>query len=331
MFIIKISKVKGILLFSAVILLITVLYDRGYGFTPIGIENEEFKVKLVKAEKIRCMCQFDTEYTFRSYDKLTGQDSVIKMRNMTTVVSNMQITKKRLIVFGAVGNIASGVTVIDLEDKKETDFIICYRPQLSETKKYLAYEKFYPRFAPEEIRSSVIMVYDTEKSPLSNRSEDEIRKKDLSVGGPGYLLYSENVGNPVCPKGSGNKKKYFVRTDSSVKSGHAIISDYLWIEQDKKIIFIDRYGNEIRIVSVNLHKGLSNTDIQKKVTDITKILDISPKIPNYDELIETEKQRLRIKSLEQGKHGKLNINIRLYQNGKYKTTELETDFPSVSD
>jgi len=293
----------------------------------VDIENEEYMIKLTRWERLPPYD--DRKFTFSVHHKLTQQDSIIEMENMTTEIGEIKIVKDRLVIFGDVSNAAWGVTILDLKRHKEIDFIICYRPQLSETKRYLIYEKFYPRFSPEEA-SDLILIYDLEQSPEDNRVEEKyknIREKSKRVGDPGYLIASENVGYPIYPEENIAKQTYFVWVPSP-EERHFILTrgKYLWLDQDNKILFVDGYGGENWLVLVDLSKGLSKMTIKKKIIDVASVLTLDPKTPDYETLLKEEKERFAVSELRPRKDGR--IDIHLSRERKYRVTAMTIDLPS---
>ncbi len=311
-------------LFVVIIIFIGVFYNETYGLSKPEIGNEAFEVKLIRLEKAET--EFGDEYVFDVYKKATRETSAVRMKNMTTAIERLDISEKQLIVFGYVGNnIASGVTLIDLEGKKETDFIICYRPQLSDTKRYLIYEKFYPRFAPAEAKSSLILVYDLEKDPRDNRIEKKYKNiigKSRRICDPEYLSASTNAGFPVFPKRNAKEQTYFVWEPSLKRRNHVLTYlKHLWLEYDNKIMFVNQIREEYQLISADISDGLSKVRIGENVIDVSKLLKYDVKDPNYETLLKRARQSLRIIGFQ--KIGDDRIKIILNQDGSKKELDIE--------
>lgn len=292
------------------------------------VENLAFKVKLMGVKNHETG---STHYRLNVYDKTTQQESISDIVNVTTDVERIQIVRNQLVVFGYVDNLASGVTIIDLKKKQQKDFILGYHPQLSTTEKYLIYKKFYPRFSPEEIHSDLLLVYVLDQTPEENRVDDRKGTGEGGKGtdGHGYRLVSEEVGYPIYPEENVAKQRYFVWVPDP-EERHLVTSSYLWLDEDNKVVFVDKTGGEVWLVAVDLSHGLDQAQSKKKLIDIASLIDI-PKVMELDRITDPEtalrdmKERIPIMGLRQKTEG--NIVISIKQDWRYKATEIEMSLP----
>jgi len=237
----------------------------------IEIENDLYKIS-ISEKKIISSTTDQFKFVFSIYDKTTKRSYFIEMKNLTTDIQKFNIYKDKIIVFGYVGsNISDSVTIIDLKSNKELDFILCYKPQLSETSRYLGFKKFYPRFSPNEVQSDLVLIYDLEKSPSDNRVDEKfkkIRREEINIASPEYTVLSENVGHPIYPSENVESQTYFVWIDS-LEERHLITSSFLWLGQDDNILFIDQYKSKKWIVLIDISNGLGNITTIRKTYDDT--------------------------------------------------------------
>lgn len=242
------------------------------------VDSVAYTIKLTLSEKYKTDYR---RYTFRVYDKLNKKESSFEMESMITDIERLEIIKDRLVVIGEVSNVSSGVAIIDLKQSKEIDFILCYRPQFSETKKYIIYEKFYPRFVDPQVLSDLILIYDLDKSPMANRvgetgkEYENIKKKIDGVGAPRYLRLSEKVGYPIYPEDNIEKQSYRVWVEQ-LELRHFIFpkGTYLWFNNDKLVVMLDRYKEDTWVILVDLSDGLNKVKIKKiKVEPISSIYE----------------------------------------------------------
>ncbi len=233
----------------------------------MSAESDKYAIELVQDEDLE---EGRRRFVFDVSNKVSRKDSEIKLENMITEVVSLNVVKDRMIVFGGVQNAGSAVAIVDLLENEVIDVILCYRPRFSETKNYLIYEKFYPRFAPPEVRSDLILIYDLSKSPLDNRvgvmaKEYELfKKKGGRIGILKNIGLSEDVGYPIYPPENVEKKTYFVWVESE-KLRHFVFpkGEYHWFNQEKLIVMLDKHDGEYWVVLVDIAKGLDNVETNK--------------------------------------------------------------------
>ncbi len=134
-----------LLIFSTPILADTIEQER-----KTEAVNDHWNVSLNKTKRYNVPNDFNKEFIFDIVNKKSDRHSRFIMKNMTTEVNSLMIVNKKLIVLGQVkSNVGHGITIIDMSKVKEVDFILCYNPKFSTNKRYIIYEKFYPRFSPK--------------------------------------------------------------------------------------------------------------------------------------------------------------------------------------
>lgn len=229
-------------------------------------ETMDWSVALIKAEKIDCNCIDKLIFHFKTINKKTQKITALKIRNMTTRFSKLVIVDSQLLAFGKIENdIADGVTIIDLKENKEVDFVLCFRPQLSDGNRYLIFEKFYPRFAPEEVKSSLVLIYDLKLSPIENR----IKKAGYQTGGalsvddPAYLIKSTDVGFPIFPETNFKSQSYQVWIQSPQKRNLVTSPRFLWINDDEFVVYTVYSDGKNWAVATDLKKGPGNVSFNK--------------------------------------------------------------------
>ena len=61
------------------------LCSGGFAAKVADVENQEYRVRLVGEEQQRIESQHQPQYVFNVYNKLTQQDSVVEMMNLTKI------------------------------------------------------------------------------------------------------------------------------------------------------------------------------------------------------------------------------------------------------
>jgi len=306
-----------------------------WGGTDKGVEVEDEAYRVSLIETVKKQGHYGQElykFTFRVFHKLTGSEFSVTMENMTTDIEQVKIAKDRLVVFGGLD--VRTITVLDLQRGKEIDYFVCYDPQLSETKRYLIYQKFYYSHGMEPSQSALMLIYDLIASPEENRVEEKYRhyrEKSQYIGDPEYQVASEYVGHPIYPEENVIKQTYFVWAPIP-EERHMIVprGHYLWLEDDNKVVFVDKNGGENWLVVVDLSRGLDHVKSRKKLIDVTHIINI-PRVMDLDHIADPEtalrdrKERIPITGLRLNAEG--NIVISIEPDMRYKATEIEMALP----
>jgi hypothetical protein len=275
--------------------------------------NSHWKVSLKTVVVNDIASDFNKLFVFDIINKRLKRHSQFTMRNMTTEVKSLMIVNKKLIISGRVkSNLANGITIVDMSQLKEIDYFLCYNPKLSPNKRFIVYEKFYPRFSPKEAQSSLILLYDMHKTPRENR----LRKKGIptfDIHKSGTISHITEVGLPIFPVSNAEEKTYRVWVDD-VEKGHRVFPHYLWLNDDTQLLFIDYHDEDNWVVSIQL-----DSPYQPRITkDI--IENTLPYSANDQEL------KLKIKSLEKTRDDRLKIN--LYVSNNSPKSEIILDLPT---
>ena len=325
---------KSALTISLIILLCSALPRWGFADKGVEVENEGYRIKLLEKIEIqdKYIGQNRYKFIFSVYNKQTGRESVVAMENLTTDIGQAEIVKDRLLVFGGLDVIC--VTVIDLKQGREVDFFCCYGLQLSETKRYLIYQKFYYSHGMEQAQSDLILIYDLESSPEENRVEEKYKhskEKSQYIGDPLYLVASEYVGHPIYPAENVTKQTYFVWVPAP-EERHPIEppGQYACLAQDSKVLFVDKYQGENWLVLVDLSQGLTKVESRKKLIDVTRVIDVDnmmalDRIADAETALREGKARIPIVGLRQSTEGKIVISIA--PDMRYKVREIEMELP----
>ena len=230
--------------------------------------NEKYNITLEDINDPSGCCD-NKIFNFKIYNTFEKNTDFIQVCNLTQQIEDLFIINDLIIIFGEIitDNIDT-ITIIDIIEKKEKDFIICYRPQLLLNNNYLIYEKFYPKFSPIEVRSSLALLYNLDLSPQENRINNiDIEKfnKVQSKCPKEFSIYYENVGLPIYPIKNYKNKTYRVWLDKNEKK-HGIISpNYAVDTENKMIFFIDHHDNENSIISVDLQEGYKNLELKRHI------------------------------------------------------------------
>ena len=250
-------------------------------------------------------CADEKIFNLKIYDKFKKKTEYFKMCNLTHQIKDLIIVGDLIVVFGklATGNI-DAITIIDIIKKEEKDFIICYDPQLLLSKKYLIFEKFYPRFSPDEVRSALVLLYNLELTPQENRvGKFDIKKfNEIQSKCPRlFTVYHNDVGLPIYPLTNYKNSTYRVWVENLEKR-HAIISPKYAIDaKNNMIFFMARHDKENLIISADLKDGYKSLKLKKYVLKIAA---------------KKGKNIFRIKDFSAGDDGdpKVNITLSIMQN-----------------
>lgn len=296
-------------------------------------ESDLFKVSLIQIEKADINCGCNNKYIFQTYDKSTGQYGSVTLQNLTSKIIEIKLVNRTMIVFGKVGSsFADGITIFDLATQKEKDFILCYRPNSIFGNKYLVFEKFYPRFSPDEVRSSVLLIYDLEESPENNRLVNQRISADseIKTGTPDYMLYSTNAGIPVFPLENLKMKNYNVWIDKPEKRNRIISPKCAWAEKSMELMLINYTGENNWVVVINLEEGIKKAKLRSFPINTPKIYNLDEKSKDYLERLRSEKKKpLKIKDIKVENDGTMKIELPKIQ--KYKKVEITFDLSKLSD
>ena len=281
-------------------------------------DNEKYTIILENINDLS-ECDDNTIFNFKIYNNFEKKTEFFQICNLTHRIEDLYIVNDQAVIFGKIAtNNIDAITIIDMIEKKEKDFIICYRPQLLLNNNYIVYEKFYPRFSPIEVKSSSVLLYNLELSPQENRIENiDIEKfNEMKSECPGYFsIYYENVGLPIYPIKNYKNKTYRVCLEKNEKRHGIFPPKYAEDTKNKMIFFIDHHDNKNSIISVNLQEGYKSLILKRHNLNIE---------------VNTDRNILDIEEFSVDNDGDPEVNITLSKMQKYKKIRIPlSDFISI--
>ncbi len=290
--------------------------------TPVDlrVESERYAIEFLRLEKFGPR-ESKSRFLFSVTDKQTHKESILQVQNQTDKLKRLEIVNDILIVFGLIESYGMDVvTFFDLPRGEERDSFMGYALNLSDTKRYLIYNQWHPRIAPAAAESSVILVYDLRASPQENRV------------GPGVQRAREadEVGHPIFPEENAQKQIYrFWVEEEQDQHNVGPWGKYLWLDQDNKVVFVDKHAGENWLVLVDLSQGLNKVEIRKRVIDVSGVIDVArimnlDRIADYETALKEGKERIPISGLQR-RDDKVVISVE--PNWRYKATEIEMALP----
>lgn len=281
---------------------------------PLHAESEQYVVSFLRSERFGPR---DSKHRFVLLvrDKRTQRESFLQVQNLTDKVNRLAIVDDDLVVFGMIDSYGMDVvTLFDLQRGEEKDSFLAYALSQSDTKRYLIYEEWHPRITDEGAASDVILVYDLQASLQENR-----------LGPVEQGTRVSHVGHPIFPEENVQKQAYRFWIEAE-QERHLITpwARYLWIDHDRKVVFVDEHKGEKWLVMVDLSAGLDKVQVSKKVIKVAKVLVGEPGSPGYETLLKEGKKRLIVKELRE-KEGKIVLSIE--PDMRFKMTEIEMTLP----
>jgi hypothetical protein len=236
-----------------------------------------------------------SNHIFEITNKKTQQSNqfVIKYPSMPIADEDvkMHILKDSKLVietkWKARPNGSTGLHIINMKDCTLIDQFFCYDPVLSPSERFWVYEKYYPPHGSQAIQTTVVLVYDMEKSPLENRLPVE-----------GYTeLPEEQVGLPVYPEPYVKVKKYMLLEEQENNPfWYTMSSPFLWSSDSNDVVFLCNHQKNTYCVRVNIGSGIELPKIfSSPPIDVSSYL----KAGLTDAVIKSEIARLKTINAEQ--------------------------------
>ena len=150
---------------------------------------------------------------FSVVDKRTDEEFHIDLRRWAGRVNLVDVYQDRLVVSGG-GTYGDIVHVVDIAARKVIDTIRCLAPTLSQTKRYVLFQRWLPRMPAREQRSVLWLLYDLEQTPEQNRVDETSKGLKTSGTAPtdsGYSTMITNVGFPIYPEENVENQHYEIR------------------------------------------------------------------------------------------------------------------------
>jgi len=220
------------------------------GRLKIVADNEHYRVELVEDRKCDS-CPNKIKFIFRIYDKKRGisDEFVLTDAFAPDIVYNVVLRGKKLAILGRRGGKKLYVVcVADVEKKQLEDCFWAYKLVPSPSGRYFVYVKFYSRHSDSQ--SNIVVIYDLTKPASENRLN-------------GYLDSVTQSGLPIYPYENVQPKSY----DQAIVPEHAIISPFLWSEDEHKLLFFDIHGSQNYMVLVDLRGGIKSPVIRRRPVD----------------------------------------------------------------
>jgi hypothetical protein len=276
------------------------------------LESDTYLVRLTQWE--RTGKNYDEyKFVFHSKDKKSGRESTQVLQNETTDLQSAYIVKHSLVVFGEIRDTADVMTLFDLDTGEVRDHFLCYGPQLSDSKKYLIYRKFYPRAAELPATSDLILIYDLDSPPEGNRVKTDGQSAD-------------NIGIPIFPEENVKNHSLQVWVEKAEERDTVYPpNQYLWLNHDAEVTFVDKRGGENWIVLVDLSHGVNQALIRKNKIDLTTTLGLDRASPEYPSKLKQYNKSFMVSQIEAGGHGE--AILRIGGIGPHITNEIAVALP----
>ncbi len=226
--------------FATAVRILTVMFVLGSqtlnAAEPVPIDNTQTVTKTLFHEN-----DFDlaTERAGRSYTIVTrdrsGKTRRIEMADTPwNVESVRQMEGGNFVVDLPQSDQSHGLYIVSGSTGALADYFRCFQPAYANDGKAMVFVSWYPtHFAPENLTSEYVMLYDFRKSPSANR---HIRGADF----PLKDVADRRVGLQLYPR--------FQRITPEEQTGAAAVhrvSDLGWLPGTSKVIFYDEDTSEI--------------------------------------------------------------------------------------
>ncbi len=157
----------------------------------------------------------------------------------------------KLVVHGSLER-ADIIYVIECKTHKVVDMFWCYGPVLTPLKRFWVYEKFYPYHGLKGIQTTVVLVYDMDRTPSENRVPVE-----------GYTEWPKvQVGLPIYPKPYIEAKTYVLPQQQQENPfWYLRSSPFLWSEDANDVVFLCNHEKQTYILRVNISAGIDKPKI----------------------------------------------------------------------
>jgi len=158
---------------------------------------------------------------------------------------------------------STGLHIVDIKENTLVDQFWCYEPVLSPSRRFWVYEKFYAPHGLKATQTTVVLIYDMEKSPLENRVPVE-----------GYTEWPlEQVGLPVYPEPYVEAQTYvLVEEQEANPFWYLQASPFLWSADPNEVVFLCNHQKQTYIVRVNLSSGIEKPKIFSAPIDVDSFI-----------------------------------------------------------
>lgn len=247
--------------------------------------NSTYTAEIVREEKAKDSCKL-TVFTLEIMDKKTHEVAHVTFGGIGERIRSIQklylFENNKLVVHGNLER-ADIIYVVDCETDNVVDMFWCYGPVLSPSKRFWAYEKFYPYHGLKSIQTTVVLVYDMERTPLENR-----------VPVQGYTEWPKvQVGLPIYPGPYVEGKAYLLpRQQQENPFWYLRSSPLLWSANATDVVFLCNHEKQTYIVRVNISAGVERPNIFEALVNVGSF--VNPDLP--EEYKKNEAGRLHMLS-----------------------------------
>jgi hypothetical protein len=277
-----------------VALALTLPADAHYQF--LSKETDAFRVELIRWERYGERYS-EVRFGLLITEVATGEERQVEIDNLLTGIERLEIAQGILLAFGDVGGHFEGVTLVRLATAEITDFILSYGSDLSPSKRYLVFRKFYPPRGMPATQSDAVLVYDLSRQPSANR----LPQAHVSVMG-------ESVGLPVYPRENVDPPSYRVWIpDRSQQHFVEPWAGFLWAPDEKSLYFVDRTRNQQLLIRVDLAEGLGSPQILVRLIDPESALATDPR--EGKPVDEEERRYLAITGMQFDHEGRIRLDL----------------------
>lgn len=279
-------------------------------YRPFAVEDSRYLAELVRWERYG-PGYGAVRFRFRLVDKQSDEEKLFDVDNATTSLEHGEIAGGKLALFGDVQGLATGITLIDLHHGRVEDFFLSYGGDLSPDGRTLAYVNFYPRRSPPEAQSDLVLGVDLEASPPdgTERKRHPVYPLESVIGEGRALAWVEDP-----------SQRHFLLKQAGM----------LWLDDPRRLIFLDAVEESIWLVEVDLSRGLSEPRARRRIVNVAEILKPPPDSEGYRRLLEQESASLSAIGLRQ-QDGKVVVELsrQRVQEGVFRVTQFAIDLPSA--
>lgn len=163
-------------------------------------------------------------------DKIVNETRKLLLTNRTERVQNLyMVGQKKLLVHGTLESGGDILTIIELDTGQILDTIWGWKASLAPDRTKIAYNFRYPPQSLPLYRTSILLIYDLNKSPQENSMDNTID-------------HPENRGFIIWPEQNRQQQQYFIPAQTYDEQKH-IISPITWNESSTKVCFLVHFGD----------------------------------------------------------------------------------------
>jgi len=247
--------------------------------------NNTYAAEIVREEKAKESCKLKV-FTLEIRDKKTNEVAHVTIGGIGERIRSIEnlylFENNKLVVHGNLER-ADIIYVVECETHKVVDMFWCYDPVLAPLNRFWVYEKFYPYHGLKSIQTTVVLVYDMERTTLENR----VPVKD-------YTEWPKvQVGLPIYPKPYVEAKAYVLPRQQQENSfWYLRSSPFLWSEDANDVVFLCNHEKQTYIVRVNIGAGIDKPKIFEAPVNVGSF--VKPELP--EEYRKKEAARLHMVS-----------------------------------